>query len=431
MMADHFIGTWSEHGTSVRMDVFCFAVAVLIHAPLLWVRLDMRKKAADLTTNRLVAVDLIEAKDLKPEVKAPPAPPPAKKGDNLMEKLKAMVKKSPPPPPPKPKEIKTPDKLAMQPKEIKIEPKLKIEDRIAPTLKGKDGFKAANPELVKQKQISLKDMGAGLAPLSAQKFGTIENRAKIKDDRGNFQVAKNESLSSIGGKGPALVGTEVPTIAIKTGRASSESFSAPPPQKENKGSFQGSGVSTLGSSGPKLGLRDSVIARHSAPIAVPDASGSAGGVPGGMPGGLGTKRDAGSFQGSSAGVLGGSGSSPGYIGGVKGGTGTGPSIASKPKAKKEMFTITGPLKDRPIVYKVIPEYPAWAQQQGIEASVILEFTVTPEGSVKNLILVRRTSGYPKLDESAMEALRKWLFSPLTDGSNRHEVGQIVFNYTLT
>lgn len=95
-----------------------------------------------------------------------------------------------------------------------------------------------------------------------------------------------------------------------------------------------------------------------------------------------------------------------------------------------MFTITGELSDRKILRQVAPEYPAWAQEQGISASVVLEFTVDPSGTVKNNIVVRRTSGYPKLDETAIQALRQWKFVPLPEGTNRDEVGMITFNYSL-
>jgi len=103
---------------------------------------------------------------------------------------------------------------------------------------------------------------------------------------------------------------------------------------------------------------------------------------------------------------------------------------SKPKEKKSLFTITGALKDRSIVRQVAPEYPAWAQAQGIEAAVVLEFTVDSAGLVKPDIIVRRTSGYPKLDETALSALRQWKFVPLDD-VNRDEVGLITFTYSLS
>ena len=96
-----------------------------------------------------------------------------------------------------------------------------------------------------------------------------------------------------------------------------------------------------------------------------------------------------------------------------------------------MFTITGPLKDRGIKKRIIPTYPAWAQAKGIEASVVLQFTVAPNGNVKDNVVVRRTSGYSRLDDSAINALKKWVFVPLSDDSNREEVGLITFNYSLS
>ncbi len=150
---------------------------------------------------------------------------------------------------------------------------------------------------------------------------------------------------------------------------------------------------------------------------------------GGIPGGTGTKRDAGRFQGT------------GVAGGVEGGTGLGSGsvrsaapkineVAVRKKEKQSMFTITGPLKDRKIEKQVIPDYPAWAQSQGIEASVVLEFTVDANGFVKNNVVVRRTSGYPKLDDTAIKALRLWKFVALVGDENREEVGLITFNYSL-
>ena len=93
-----------------------------------------------------------------------------------------------------------------------------------------------------------------------------------------------------------------------------------------------------------------------------------------------------------------------------------------------MFVITGPLKDRKVEKRVLPEYPDWAINEGVEASVILEFTVAPEGFVKESIVVRRSSGYPKLDEWTKKALRQWKFVGLQE--NREEVGTITFNYAL-
>lgn len=98
--------------------------------------------------------------------------------------------------------------------------------------------------------------------------------------------------------------------------------------------------------------------------------------------------------------------------------------------KRSKFAIVGQLKDRMIEKEVLPIYPAWAQTKGIEATIILEFTVLPDGSVKEAIVVRQTTGYPRLDETAIRALREWKFVPLPDGENREEVGFITIKYSL-
>ena len=100
------------------------------------------------------------------------------------------------------------------------------------------------------------------------------------------------------------------------------------------------------------------------------------------------------------------------------------------KKKKEMFEIVGPLKDRTVEKRVVPEYPFWAQQQGISATVVLEFTVDRDGKVKEKMTVVRTSGYPKLDQVAIDALMQWKWVPLEPDIYRDEVGQITINFQL-
>jgi TonB family protein len=262
----------------------------------------------------------------------------------------------------------------------------------------------------------------------------VEDRAKLKSDKGNFEVGSKDIKDIGGDTGPSLAGAgPAPTLAIRTGnKGSVEKFSAAPIQKSDKGRIGGVAVENVG--GPQLGLRDSIIARDAAPTQI--ASGRAGGVAGGVPGGVpgASKRDAGRFGGTEGGAVGGV---AGGRGSVVGGTGTstiatgGAAAPTRAREKKSMFTITGPLKDRQILRQVAPEYPSWAQQQGIEASVVLEFTVDTAGEVKPNIVVRRTSGYPKLDETAIRALRQWKFVPLPADRNEDQVGLITFNYSLS
>ena len=417
--------SWTDSGTSFRMDVVAFFLALALHAPLYFMKFDTHKKVIDRPTTRLVSVDLI---DPEAEKKVAPPPPVVKKEDSgLLDKLKALVRSEPPPPPKpvkpaQPAELKAPDPIQLQ---AKLNTPGKIESRI----QDKGAFKtAADPTLVKEQQIALKAGGPLSAPLSANKVGVVENRAALKDDRGSFQVAKAEALKGIGG-GPAIADPAAPAIAIRTGSGgSTEKFSAAPAMAD-KGKLGAVGVPGVG--GPKLGLRDSIIARDAKPAAIGSTGSGSGSVAGlGQP--AASKQDAGRFEGGT----------PGGTGLARAGVGIGgaPAVAAaapktapaaKKKEKKSMFVITGPLKDRPIERQVLPEYPDWALARGIEASVVLQFTVTPSGSVKDAIVVRRTSGYPRLDQGAIEALRKWKFAPIAGDENREEVGLITLNYSLS
>jgi TonB family protein len=101
-----------------------------------------------------------------------------------------------------------------------------------------------------------------------------------------------------------------------------------------------------------------------------------------------------------------------------------------PVQPRPMFLITGPLANRAVTHREIPAYPDWARAKGIEANVALQFTVTPEGQVKDNILVVRTSGYPQMDEIAVNALKKWTFAALPQDKWRDEVGTITFNFSV-
>lgn len=57
-----------------------------------------------------------------------------------------------------------------------------------------------------------------------------------------------------------------------------------------------------------------------------------------------------------------------------------------------------------------PRYPASARQRGYEGLVLVSAEIRPDGRVGNLSL-KKSSGYPVLDDSAMAAVRKWLFRP--------------------
>jgi TonB family protein len=105
--------------------------------------------------------------------------------------------------------------------------------------------------------------------------------------------------------------------------------------------------------------------------------------------------------------------------------------AARTKQTQKGFQLEGPLGNRGIVKKVIPQYPAWAEEQGIVGSVQLYFTVTPDGSVRPSIQVRKTTGYPNLDQLGIDALKQWKFAPLnTPDEGNGQWGLITFNFSL-
>jgi TonB family protein len=96
------------------------------------------------------------------------------------------------------------------------------------------------------------------------------------------------------------------------------------------------------------------------------------------------------------------------------------------------FEIGGPVGDRKILKRRLPEYPAWAEEKGITANVVIFFTVKPDGTLRTSMRIERSSGYPELDQLAKDALMGWRFSPTSAGSSENEAwGRITFKFTLT
>ena len=101
---------------------------------------------------------------------------------------------------------------------------------------------------------------------------------------------------------------------------------------------------------------------------------------------------------------------------------------AKFEISKNKVQITGPLSSRKVLKSYVPDYPAWARAQNIEADVAIRFTVSSDGSVRDNPVVSRTSGYPDLDKMAIEALKKWKFSSASVGQDQW--GEITFRYLL-
>lgn len=63
-----------------------------------------------------------------------------------------------------------------------------------------------------------------------------------------------------------------------------------------------------------------------------------------------------------------------------------------------------------------PRYPEKARSEGREGTVLLKVTVLPTGEVGEAV-AERSSGHADLDRSAVEAVKKWTFSPARRGES--------------
>ena len=124
--------------------------------------------------------------------------------------------------------------------------------------------------------------------------------------------------------------------------------------------------------------------------AVPDDEGSDAGVPGGVEGGI--------PGGVPSGVVGGLPEAP-----------PPPPPAPTPTPRTPV-RIGGQIKQPQLLKRVEPEYPPLAVKAHIQGIVILEATVSEDGAVAEVRLLR--SANPLLDREAEIALRQWRYSPL-------------------
>jgi protein TonB len=115
---------------------------------------------------------------------------------------------------------------------------------------------------------------------------------------------------------------------------------------------------------------------------------------------------AGESSGSTEGVTGGTpgGTPGGELGGTVGGHGDTPIPAAR-------------VAHPPVlVERTLPAYPVVARVRGVEGQVLLEAVIGRDGKVEDAIKVLRS--LPLLDQSAVDALRRWRFEPGRDADGR-------------
>jgi TonB family protein len=106
-----------------------------------------------------------------------------------------------------------------------------------------------------------------------------------------------------------------------------------------------------------------------------------------------------------------------------------PSTMASAKRTSGAF-ITGPLSSRRIVRKTIPAFPRWARKQGIGATISLQFAVMEDGTVKENVIVARTSGSKAWDDEVTKALKTWQFVPLKTQGRTDQSGVITFQFVI-
>jgi len=81
--------------------------------------------------------------------------------------------------------------------------------------------------------------------------------------------------------------------------------------------------------------------------------------------------------------------------------------------------------------RVEPTYPSASRRAGEEGSVRLKVLVDEKGRPKD-VAIATSSGFPRLDQAAMEAVRKWRFVAATDGANPISAWtQVAITFRLT
>jgi len=183
---------------------------------------------------------------------------------------------------------------------------------------------------------------------------------------------------------PLLLGDSLPEPGSGVRAFFAEPMSAPPPPPPPPPAARSVSAARVA---PKAG--PAAPAGFVAPIEVPTEikpeEGLDLGVEGGVPGGV------------EGGVPG------GVVGGVVGGL---PEAPPPPPVKA--VRVGGDIREPRKVVDVAPVYPELAMKAGVQGIVIIEATIDTRGRVVNATVLL---GVPMLDEAALEAVRRWVYTP--------------------
>jgi protein TonB len=159
---------------------------------------------------------------------------------------------------------------------------------------------------------------------------------------------------------------------------------------------------------PKIVPKPVVENQFVAPVEVPEeitpeesidmgVEGGAGGVEGGVPGGV--------------------------VGGIVGG------LPDAPPPPVQAVRVGGQIKEPKKLKNVSPVYPDIAKQARVQGVVILECTISPQGKVTDVKVLR---GIPLLDQAAIDAVKQWVYTPtLLNGVPVPVIMTVTVNFKLS
>jgi protein TonB len=91
--------------------------------------------------------------------------------------------------------------------------------------------------------------------------------------------------------------------------------------------------------------------------------------------------------------------------------------------------IGGRVAEANLIRKVQPVYPPLAKSARVQGTVEFTATISKEGNIENLTLVR---GHPLLVNAAREAVQQWKYKPtLLNGQPVEVITDIIVNFTLS
>lgn len=118
----------------------------------------------------------------------------------------------------------------------------------------------------------------------------------------------------------------------------------------------------------------------------------------------------------------------GVAGGVAGGIVGGLPAEPPPPPPVQAVRVGGNIKEPTKTKNVAPTYPDIAKQARVSGVVILECTISPQGRVSDVKVLR---GIPLLDQAAIDAVKQWQYTPtLLNGVPVPVIMTVTVNFKL-